>query len=382
MKSSRRAAAVLVGCLVAALVAGAQGGSAPASAQPLLAIANPAASARPDPAALGFDARALHRLARSAKRKGSTCFAVARRGQVVGSWSWRGTTAETPQEVFSVTKSVTSTLVGMAQADQDLSIADPAATYIPAWRDSASASVTVRNLLANDSGRYWTPVSDYGDLVHAPDRTAYAVGLSQQYAPGSVWAYNNAAIQTLDAVLSNATGQDTAAFAKKRLFKPLGMAHTQLTHDASGNSTDVFFGMQSTCSDLLRFGQLYAQRGRWEGDRLVPTSWVKSAVGASSQSLNAAYGLLWWLNRHGPLRSPLDADNPGQPPGVATIGRLAPGAPANLFAALGFGGQVVLVDPRSQTVVVRLGQPGDAGSRDYTFADAARVVTEALRASR
>ena len=59
----------------------------------------------------------------------------------------------------------------------------------------------MRNLLANDSGRFWSPQSDYGALVQAQDRTAYAVGLTQQAAPGSVWAYNNAAIQTLDAVL-------------------------------------------------------------------------------------------------------------------------------------------------------------------------------------
>ena len=379
MSSRRGAAVALVGCLVPALVVGGRSGTAPASAKPAPAASSASAAVRPDPAALGFDERTLRKLARSAKRKGSTCFAVARKGQLVGSWYWRGSSAESPQEVFSVTKSVASTLVGMAQADKDLSITEPAATYIPAWQGTASASVTVRNLLANDSGRYWTPTSDYGDLVHAPDRTAYAVGLSQQYEPGSVWAYNNAAIQTLDAVLRVATGKDTATFAKKRLFKPLGMAHTMLTHDASGNSTDVFFGMQSTCPDLLRFGQLYAQRGRWEGDRLLPASWVKAAIGGSSQSLNAAYGLLWWVNRYGSIRTPLDADNPGQPPGVAKVGKLAPGAPANLFAALGFGGQVVLVDPKSQTVVVRLGQPGAADSRDYTFADAAEVVTEALK---
>ncbi len=71
--------------------------------------------------------------------------------------------------------------------------------------------------------------------------------------------------------------------------------------------------------------------------------------------------------------------NPGLPPGVDTVGRLAPGAPGDLYAALGFGGQVVLVDPASQTVVVRLGVPGDPESRAYTFADAARVVTEVLR---
>ena len=64
----------------------------------------------------------------------------------------------------------------------------------------------MRNLLSNDSGRFWSLESDYGALVQARNRTRYAVGLTQQYAPGSAWAYNNAAIQVLEAVLRRATG--------------------------------------------------------------------------------------------------------------------------------------------------------------------------------
>lgn len=326
-----------------------------------------------------FDQRALRRAVRVAKRERSTCFLVAQHGEVVLERYWHGGGPDVDQEVFSVTKSVTSTLVGLAQADGDLSVEEPAATWIPSWAGTASASVTVRNLLANDSGRFWSPESDYGALVRAQDRTAYAVGLPQEAEPGTVWAYNNAAIQTLDAVLRSATGRTPARLAARRLFGPLGMAHTRMTADGSGRSTNVFFGMHSTCRDLARFGTLFAQDGRWQGRRLLPRRWVRAATGGSSQGLNAAYGLLWWVNRKGPVRAPIDQDDPGLPPGVEGIGQLAPGAPQRLFGALGFGGQVVLVDPRSDTVVVRLGGPGDPRSRDYTFRDATEVVTEALR---
>jgi CubicO group peptidase (beta-lactamase class C family) len=193
-----------------------------------------------------------------------------------------------------------------------------------------------------------------------------------------VWAYNNAAIQTLDRVLVTATGKVTADFAEERLFDPLGMGDTRMTPDSSHRSTNVFFGLHSTCRDLARFGRLFAQRGEWEGEQVVSAAWVDAAVGAPSQELNAAYGLLWWLNRHGPLRGPLNTVDLQAAPGVAAVGRLAPGAPADLFAALGFGGQVVLVDPTSHTVVVRLGNPPASGEEPYRFADAARVITEAL----
>ena len=318
-------------------------------------------SADPEGEAPEFDRAALDRLAADAKAAGSSCFLVAQRGHVLGEWYWKDGGPATEQEVFSVTKSVTSTLVGIAQAEGSLQVEAPASTWIPEWQGTDSEDVTVRNLLSNDSGRFWTPTSDYGDLLQAQDRTAYAVGLTQQFEPGTVWAYNNAAIQTLDAVLHAATGEPTADFAAERLLDPLGMTHTRYTKDGSGNSTQAFFGMKSTCPDLARFGRLFAQDGVWDGEQLVPAEWVADATGRSSQRLNAAYGLLWWLNRKGPLRSPLDAENPGLPPGVDKVGQLAPGAPGDLFAALGFGGQVVLVDPASQTVVVRLGVPGDAG---------------------
>ena len=108
----------------------------------------------------------------------------------------------------------------------------------------------------------------------------------------------------------------------------------------------------------------------------MPRSWVKAAVGQPSQPHSAAYGLLWWLNRRGPIIGPLATDAPGQP--EPPVGQTMPGMPANAYTAQGLGGQMVLVDPRSETVVVRIGE-FQANPRDtYTGQDAARFVTEAL----
>jgi CubicO group peptidase (beta-lactamase class C family) len=320
------------------------------------------------PIDLGFDTKTLDQLADDAWQLGSTCFLVARHGKVVYARYWNGGGAESPQEVFSVTKSMTSTLVGLAQADGDLSIDDPASTYIDDWRGTASEPVTVRQLLSGVSGRYWSEESDYQELIQATDRTAYAVGLDQQEDPGTVWVYNNAAVQTLDAVLRSATGTDPASFAQERIFAPLGMDHSEMTYDGSGHSTNVFFGMQSTCPDLARFGTMFAQDGRWDDRQVVPRAWVREATGQPSQPLNSAYGLLWWLNRKGSV----------EPPGGGDSTQLAPGAREELFAAQGLGGQVVLVDPRSDTVVVRLGGAEDEGPEGYQISDAARVITQAM----
>jgi len=320
------------------------------------------------PTELGFDAQVLDQLAEEAAGFGSTCFLVARRGRVVLARYWNGGGAEAPQEVYSVTKSVTSTLVGLAQAEADLSVDDLASTYIDDWQGTPSETVTVRQLLSGVSGRFWSMDSDYTDLIQALDRTAYAVGLEQQEEPGTVWVYNNAAVQTLDAVLRGATETDPASFAEEHLFAPVGMEHTRMTGDDSGHSTNVFFGLQSTCPDLARFGTLFAQDGMWNGQQVVPRAWVREAIGEPSQQLNAAYGLLWWLNRKGSV----------EPPGGGDADQLVPRAREELFAAQGLGGQVVLVDPRSDTVVVRLGGGEDAGAVGYQISDAARVITEAM----
>lgn len=324
------------------------------------------------PARAGFHADRLDQLAAEARRGGSTCLAVVRDGRLVADWSWRGGRT-TQRQVFSVTKSVVSALVGIAVRDGDLRPEDRVARYVPSWRGTASAPVTVRDLLSNTSGRFWSFESDYDRLVHARNRTAYAVGLSQQFRRGTAWAYNNAAIQVLDRVLSVATGVPTDRFAATRLFAPLGMSHTTMTRDQSGRSTNAFFGMQSTCLDLARFARLYLQHGAVDGHRVLSRSWVRRSVGRSSSSLNAAYGYLWWVNRHGVLRGATDAVDASGQPLVPRVGRLVPDASPALFSALGLGGQVAMVDPASRTIVVRLGA-ADSGDR-YGLRDAARVVT-------
>ncbi len=327
---------------------------------------------RLDPTEAGFDPTVLEALAAEAEANGSTCLLVTRHGRLVAEWYWNGTDATTAQETFSVTKSVTSTLVGIAQAEGALDVQDSAARYVPEWAGTPAAQVAVENLLRNDSGRHWDLATDYQALLTAEDRTAFAVGLAQDAAPGATWAYNNSAIQTLDAVLAAATGDDPAAYAEERLFAPLGMTRTEMGHDAAGRTT-TFAGLRSTCQDLARFGHLFLRGGEWDGTQVVPEAWVEAATARPSQELNAGYGYLWWVNHPGPIAGPLHITSEQS---AAADGQMAPGAPEDMYWARGLGGQVVQVDPGSDTVVVRLG-PGDRTST-YSQTDTARVVTEAL----
>jgi CubicO group peptidase (beta-lactamase class C family) len=334
--------------------------------------------ARVDPGDAGLDAGRLDELADRAEAAGSSCLVVTRDGAVVDERYWGPHPAGTPRQAFSVTKSVTSTLVGIAADEGALSLDDPVADHVPEWRGTPSEVVTIRDLLSNVSGRHWDLATDYAQMaLGAEDKTAFAIGLGQDAAPGEVWAYNNSAIQVLSAVLEAATGEPVAEYAESRLFAPVGMADSSLSTDAAGG-TLTFMGLQTTCLDLARFGYLAMRDGTWDGRQVVPADFVEAATGRSSTPLNAAYGLLWWLNRPGPVVSPLIATSGGGDTGTRA-GPLVPDAPEDTFWALGFRNQIVAVVPSEGLVAVRLGAapPADA---PFTQAELTMGVLDALEA--
>ncbi|MGE3325513.1 MAG: serine hydrolase domain-containing protein [Acidimicrobiia bacterium] len=305
-----------------------------------------------DPAAAGFDTDALAALVATTAAANSTCLVIVKDGVVVEQQSWT-MAPDAPREAFSVTKSVTSVLTGIASDDGAISLTDPAEKFIPEWRGTAAATVTITNLLTNDSGRHWDVITDYSDMaIRASDKTAFSIALAQDAPPGTTWAYNNAAIQTLSAVLESATGQPPRDYARNKLFDRIGMAHSEMGVDGAG-TTMTFSGLRTTCLDLARFGYLMLNNGAWNGEQIVSKTYAQRATGVSSTPLNAAYGLLFWLNRPGVIASNAAVTNGS---GENTRqGQLAPGAPDDVFWALGLGNQIVAVIPSERIVAVRMG---------------------------
>lgn len=366
--------------LLAACSSSASDGAAPSSSRPrpttTTGTTAPGGTTFPGPdwatedaAAAGFDPDALAALDARAEAAGSSCLVITRNGKLVHS-SYGAGGPTTPHEAFSVTKSVTSFLVGIAAHHGDLALDEPAADHLPSWQGTPSATVTITNLLSNDSGRFWSKASDYLKLIREADQTAYGVGLTQQAAPGTTWAYNNSAIQTLSGVLLEATGEPVDTYAQDNLLGPIGMAHSHMTRDRSGG-TLTYMGLRTTCEDLARFGLLALHGGDWDGRQVVPADYVARATGRSSTELNAAYGLLWWVNKKGPIAGPLLATT-GQDAAVRPNSRLVPDAPDDAFWALGLNNQIVAVLPEQGIVAVRMGAkpPADHPFTNVELTDA------------
>ncbi|MCA9688478.1 MAG: serine hydrolase [Myxococcales bacterium] len=296
----------------------------------------------------GFDPDALEEAALLAAEHDSNCLVITRRGVIVGEWYWGGWDQDTQGLVFSVTKSFTSAVFGIAQARGELDIEEPAANFIDEWVGTGSEAVLVRDLLSNDSGRHWDFTGDYVTMTFSEDRTQYAVDLAQQHPPGTWWEYNNAAIQTLERVFKVATAIDLGAYGNAHLLDPLGM-EASFGYDGAGN-TLTYADLVSSCRDLARFGYLYLRGGRWaDGVQLVPEAWVTAST-TPSTTLNDAYGYLWWLNRDGHFVKP------STPLRKEGDGLLIPEAPAGAFTAQGLKAQLVAVEPETEIVFTRIAE--------------------------
>lgn len=292
---------------------------------------------------------ALNDAFNAAKSEGANCVVVERGGEVIGEWRAEDFAEGALQEGFSTTKSLAATLVGIAQDEGVLSIDDPASRFITEWQGTESEEVTIRQLLSNTSGRYFDVLSDYARLAFLEqDKSGYAISLGQSSAPGEMWVYNNAAVQTLEVVLERATKVSVEEFARTRLFEPLGMT-SRLSTDASGNQ-GLFAGMQTNCLDLARLVRLYMNEGKVGDRQVVSAAFIAEALQPSSE-LNDGYGFLWWLNEPGRI---VKADGSGTNSGESML----PDAPVDAFWASGACGQVAMGFP-SKDLIITVMRPVD-----------------------
>lgn len=239
----------------------------------------------------------------------------------------------------SAGKTITSFMVGIAQQEGFLSIDEPTATYLGNGWTSCSPSeelaITVKNQLTMTSG--------LNDGV--PDSTCTTSDCLECLAtPGNRWAYHNAPYTLLDQVIENATGATLNNYTTQKLKNHTGMTGAFLPVE---NNT-VFF---SNARSMARFGLLMLNNGNWNGNQILTNSVYFNDMITTSQSLNEAYGYLWWLN----------GSSTFMVPNLQTVfnGPLFPNAPNDMYAAQGLNGQFLNVAPSQNMVWIRMGENPD-----------------------
>ena len=232
-------------------------------------------------------------------------FMLLRHGSVVAAGWWRPWRAEAPHMLFSLSKSFTASAVGLAIAEGRLSIDDPVLAFFPEdapKKISANlAAMQVRHLLSMSTGHD----QDTTDAVlRARNPYRAFLGLEVLHAPGACFVYNSGASFMLAAIVQKLTGQTLVEYLAPRLFEPLGIAGAAWESHANGVNFGGW-GLNITTEDIARFGQLYLQKGVWNGQRLLDAAWVEAAT--AYQVSNAAntspdwkqgYGYQFWRCRH------------------------------------------------------------------------------------
>jgi CubicO group peptidase (beta-lactamase class C family) len=239
----------------------------------------------------------------------------------------------------SVTKSVTSILVGIAIARGDIAGVDaPLLSFLGGYRIPEGGhplwNATLDDLLTMRTGIEWheidRPIDDTNTTIQleaSEDWVQFTLDQPMDAAPGEKWVYNSGGSHLMSAVIRAATGQPVTAYAEAHLFGPLGIDeyHWKIT---PAGLPDTEGGLYLRTEDLARIGYLYLRGGRWDDRQIVPREWVDASVARRVEAVNQqgwGYGYQWWRLDQGDVE---------------------------IWAGLGYGGQFLLVLPEHDLVAV------------------------------
>jgi hypothetical protein len=232
-------------------------------------------------------------------------FMLVRHGCVVAEGWWHPWRPETPHMLFSLSKSFTSTAVGLAVAEGRLTVEDPVLSFFPAdvpkKVSDNLAAMKVSHLLSMSTGHDQDTTER---ALRARNPFKAFLSLEVEHAPGTHFVYNSAASYMLAAIVQMLTGQTLVEYLRPRLFEPLGIVGAAWESHPNGVNFGGW-GLNIKTEDIARFGQLYLNKGQWNGHRILSESWVEAAT--SKQVSNGddpdsdwsqGYGYQFWRCRH------------------------------------------------------------------------------------
>lgn len=289
---------------------------------------------------LGWNEDQIQPLLDFLEDKNSKSFIMLHKGKIVLEHYMNGHSENTPWYWASAGKTLTTSVVGIAQEEGLISINDKVSDYLGTGWTSASLDkeqlITCKNLLSMDSGLD----DSLGDNV-APENLQYLADA------GSRWAYHNVYVKLQD-VVSSASSMSWSNYFTTSLKSKISMTGSWI-------QTGDFSVYWSNTRSMARFGLLISANGKWESNQIIPSEFLMDAVN-TSQPLNEAYGYMWWLNGKSSFRLPQTQ--------IEFEGELIPNAPSDMYCALGRDDQKIYVVPSKDLVVIRMGLPAD----DVNFA--------------
>jgi len=287
----------------------------------------------------------------------TTALLVVTGGQLVLERYGLGHDSESIENTFSVSKSLTSALVGLAAADGLLRISDPITDYLPELRerDQRFEAITIEDLLDMTSGIAYSrdiefPIVNNDDplVYYHPDLASVVLERTEiDSAPGS-FRYNNYNPPLLGLILQRTAGMSVSEYFERRIWQPMGARWPAGWTVDKRNMERMESGFHARARDLARFGMLYLNRGRVDDRQVLPEDWVSDSTDTADHIELERYDGRQWGYRAGWWIVP-------RPEGRSD------------YVAIGHFGQFIYVSPQFDAVIVRNGPGrGDWGDRDWT----------------
>jgi CubicO group peptidase (beta-lactamase class C family) len=270
--------------------------------------------------------------------RGTRAILVLKDGELIAERYAEGFDQNTRQLGWSMTKSVTSLLVGRLVAEGKISLNDD--QLRPEWKDNR-ADITFEHLLRMTSGLAWdetyalgTPVTQM--LYGEEDMGNYVASLPAEHNPGEYQEYSTGNTQLVCDILRDQLSVD-ANLPREFIFQPLGLSSAVIEPDASGTPVCGSY-MWASPRDWAAIAQFALQEGEWEGEKLLPEGWMQLASSSPQvKTQDEGYGMGFWINT--------------LPDGSVVYPELPPDA----YFAEGHDGQWLVIVPSAKLVVVRLG---------------------------
>jgi CubicO group peptidase (beta-lactamase class C family) len=311
------------------------------------------------PEEMGMDASLLQDMVEDIRSKPSSVqvdsVVIIKNGYIVFEEYFNDYDKDTPHIIYSCTKSVLSTIFGIAHENGaipslDTKLLDAFPNRDPANLDEWKEAITLRDLLmmsagfdARDSWLYeWEKL---GDLHEAPDAVDYMLDLPMVFEPGSRFEYSNGVSHLLSCIITEKTGETAAEYGQEHLFDPLGITLYQWDADNMGRNWG-YNRIYITPHEMAKIGYLFLHEGEWDGEQIISANWVNEAtMHRIDANLIDGYGYQWWVGE-------------------------------GYYTALGYMGQFIMVFPEQDLVVIYTG--GTSETFDYSIQLPLRFIIPAV----
>lgn len=271
----------------------------------------------------------------------TVAFLVFKADTLLYEWYGNKYTEEDIVTSFSVSKSFISALIGIALDEGHIkSLDEPITNYIKLFKNPGFDKITIQHLLNMETGidyveNYYNPFGNVATAYYGRNLDRHMSNLKIKGPPGEKFEYVSIGTQLLGTIIENATEKTVSAYLEEKIWSKIGTTHAaSWSVDRKKGREKSFCCINAIAIDFAKFGRLYMNDGNWQGEQIIPKSWVQQSIEVSDGNYKKPYQNQWWLF------GPSDMKQPNKV----------------IYAAQGHLGQLIAVDPVNKVMVLRFGK--------------------------